>query len=502
MIQDKNVIKKLNVEIETSSLQDAYYFKDHIDTYFRDKIYPEIEAILDKLQYEVDSKIVRFGTIPIEINISSKDSLNDIKPFIINKLKNILTINTAQNSNIIKTTYKATENKLNAFLFYLEKGRMPWWFTAEESFDSTTLKHITNDPLFVSKLAPILTNINVQKRLVLQLNDEALIEVVLAITNVSKYNQNTTPNLRVIKDIRLDFWQVILAQIAHKDTSKYVQELEVLAQRISGNATSSNKHFKMRLKSLEQHILPLINLSNTLSTVGVVIKYSKKDTVVLQLSEGRSVQLLNVQNQDTIKAIQSDELRFVPSTKIVDGPESTMEYQQSPQTDDALEDGIIVENAGLVLLHPFLKQLFNNLGFLSEDKKIKESSLSEALGVLHFLATKQETPNEQDLLCEKFICDIPFEEAISPVSELSEKQKNACDEMLEAVLTHWPALKTKNIDVLRSEFLTREGKVTVEGEKENLFIQRKTQDMLLDKLPWNISLMKLPWKENFVFLEW
>jgi hypothetical protein len=502
MVIGKNIIKKMKVEIETPSMPDALYFKDHIDTYFHDNIYPEIEYVLDELQIKSGNKIVRFDTIPIEINISSKDSINDIKPFIISKLKNIFELNNENNLNFKKTYIESKENDLNAFLFYLEKGRFPWWFTAKEKFDSTSLRRITNDPLFASKLGLILANSNVQKRLVFKLNDEALMNAVLALTYTSKNTPKSTRDLSLIKDIRLKFWQTILAQIVHENTSKYIRELEDIAKRISGNTSGANNHFNIGLKSLKKRVLPLINLSNTLSGVKLLIHHSKKDTLSLQLSKGKSVEQSNAQNLNTITAIESDELRFLQNPKMDVEEETHLEYQQSPLSYEDLEDGILIENAGLVLIHPFLAKLFNNLGFTSADKKIKEAHLSEALGVLHFLATKKELPYEQDLLCEKFICDIPFEQAISPVNKLSEKQKKACDELLDAVLTHWPALKSKNIDVLRNEFLSREGKISIEGEKQSLFIQRKTQDLLLDRIPWNLSLMKFPWKKNLVFLEW
>ena len=74
--------------------------------------------------------------------------------------------------------------------------------------------------------------------------------------------------------------------------------------------------------------------------------------------------------------------------------------------------------------------------------------------------------------------------------------------MLSAVLKHWTALKSSNIDVLRSEFLMREGKISIKKDKTNLFVQRKTQDVLLEKLPWSLSFFKLPWIKHMTSLEW
>jgi len=86
--------------------------------------------------------------------------------------------------------------------------------------------------------------------------------------------------------------------------------------------------------------------------------------------------------------------------------------------------------------------------------------------------------------------------------ELSPFQKEACEELRLAILKHWEALKTNNTDVLCHEFLTREGKLTATEDKDRLYIQRKTQDILLDTLPWNVHLIKIPWKDNMLFVDW
>ena len=45
--------------------------------------------------------------------------------------------------------------------------------------------------------------------------------------------------------------------------------------------------------------------------------------------------------------------------------------------------------------------------------------------------------------------------------------------MLMAVLGHWKALKTESIDLLRNEFLRREGKIIVDDNSPRIIIERK-----------------------------
>jgi len=83
-----------------------------------------------------------------------------------------------------------------------------------------------------------------------------------------------------------------------------------------------------------------------------------------------------------------------------------------------------------------------------------------------------------------------------------ENEKAACDEFLLSVLGHWTALKSKSAELLRNEFLSREGKLVPGDDNDKVFIERKTMDVLLEKLPWNIGIVQLPWKEKLISVQW
>ncbi|MFW6310568.1 MAG: contractile injection system tape measure protein, partial [Prolixibacteraceae bacterium] len=85
---------------------------------------------------------------------------------------------------------------------------------------------------------------------------------------------------------------------------------------------------------------------------------------------------------------------------------------------------------------------------------------------------------------------------------LNEQIKNEAESLLEAAIKNWPALKNTSPDGLRQNFLQRDGKLIKKEENYRLLIERKTQDILLDKLNWNISVVKLPWMKNLLHVEW
>ncbi|MDO6675258.1 contractile injection system tape measure protein [Tenacibaculum sp. 1_MG-2023] len=161
----------------------------------------------------------------------------------------------------------------------------------------------------------------------------------------------------------------------------------------------------------------------------------------------------------------------------------------------------IVKNAGLILLHPFLKQFFNSCGFLNKENKIIKSN--EAVHLLHYVATKKEQQFENNLIFEKFLCNLPIQSSIERNIVLSDELKEKSEELLKAVLQNWSVLKSSSNDLLRNEYLQREGKLDLTKDNPNLTVERKTQDILIDtKLPWNLSLCKLPWMKELIFTNW
>ena len=57
-------------------------------------------------------------------------------------------------------------------------------------------------------------------------------------------------------------------------------------------------------------------------------------------------------------------------------------------------------------------------------------------------------------------------------------------------------------DGLRDAFLKRDGLLIKKEDGWLLQVERKTLDVLLDKIPWGYSTVSLPWNSYLVFVEW
>ncbi|WP_062057001.1 contractile injection system tape measure protein [Aquimarina longa] len=168
----------------------------------------------------------------------------------------------------------------------------------------------------------------------------------------------------------------------------------------------------------------------------------------------------------------------------------------------ALESPQFFNNAGVVLLNPFLSNFFSRLNLL-EDSDFKDiNARSKAVVLLHYLATGEEDPKEYEMILPKFLCEMPVNIPLDHTICLTKEEKKEANDLLAVIVEHWGALGSISADGLREGFLIRQGKLEKEQTGWKLYVEQKTLDILLDKLPWNLSLIKLPWMKEMLKVEW
>ena len=166
------------------------------------------------------------------------------------------------------------------------------------------------------------------------------------------------------------------------------------------------------------------------------------------------------------------------------------------------EDGVFVQNAGQVLVHPFLPSLFKKLELVSGGKFLGIDAQQKALCLMYYLAKGNISSEEYELVIPKLLCNWPLEMPAGKDLDLSAEELAVADKMLEALVDHWSVLKNTTIDGLREGFLQRSGKLFRKNEQFILQVESKTIDVLLDQLPWNLSIIKLPWMKELLRVEW
>ncbi len=263
--------------------------------------------------------------------------------------------------------------------------------------------------------------------------------------------------------------------------SKKAKEKTTDAQRRNGN-----KQHNTNQRDLNEEE----NASNHQTETTKEKVVSRASDTSIKASEG-SEKGLSVKEPKVFKGAQAKE-----KDKITD-----LQYNKYPKGEDVNPSkSYIVKNAGLVLLHPFLSRFFKSCGLLGKDNQILEPEV--AVHVLHYVATKKEQQLESNLIFEKFLCNVPITHSINRNINITDELKEKSEELLKAVVQNWEILKKSSPDLVRNEFLQRAGKLSLTKENPLITIERKTQDILLDKLPWGIGICKLPWMRNFMEIDW
>jgi len=194
---------------------------------------------------------------------------------------------------------------------------------------------------------------------------------------------------------------------------------------------------------------------------------------------------------------------ILPSSPVSEKtPSNISEYPEAGERREHPEarEGIYIENAGLVLLHPFLPQFFAALDIAAEDELLQPE---RALCLLHFLTTGQSMAPEYALILPKILCNMPLLTPVETNLKLTDTETAEAVALLEAVIRHWDVLRNTSPDGLRGAFLLRPGKVSVRDDGDWLLqIEPSSVDILMDQLPWGISMIKLPWMDMMLWVEW
>lgn len=167
------------------------------------------------------------------------------------------------------------------------------------------------------------------------------------------------------------------------------------------------------------------------------------------------------------------------------------------------ENIIYVENAGLILFHPFLKSLFEQLDLTENDIWTTKISQHKAILLTQFLINGETRIGENELVLNKILCGFPIKNVVNTQLKITPKEIEKCESLLNAVIEHWKILSDTSIAGLRETFLQRKGKILLtENEKLELWVKQEGVDILLTQLPWGIEMIKTPWMENFLQSYW
>ncbi len=567
MNKQKHIINRQVLELTIPERGRAHSIQSKTSEIVKQKLHPALDSLFSKLVpadeiIRIDRMVIDLGTIT-ENELESALVERAVKEIgeNINKLKfsgkistEIKSVNGHSSDKIERfIATSKSDDLLDQFIYFLQFGRFPWWHKSSDNSaksDSYSLEKIFTEVLkyditiLISSILPLFKNPAVIQRLVFQfshsqldallkrLNDElfrsyALFKGLLFSAKTAQDRKNLaisfykialqyfsteqeliTENLKIgfVKDIlkvylanySVDERETLLTEILHSlqvqqnnETRKEANLVMVAVIQVALDMSSRNQHLQEIIQNIVAENGELINYL-VKRHIKRINNQSGKKRIEEKLGKGSEKEFDSELEEFSTKSFGG--------TKIEKSEKSFSLFPPKPSKD---AEGIIVSNAGLVLIHPFLKYFFEGLNLLNEELRFKsQSDIFKAIHLLQFIATGQEISTEIELPLNKILCGLDVNDPVPKDYPLSEEEKEECINLIKTALERWNALKTTNPAALRETYLQREGILKQSGQSWNLYIERNSFDVMLEKLPWSINLIKLPWLSQILYVEW
>lgn len=495
---NKHTIWKQVLEIETSDPTAKVGFEREIERWYKDNLLPELEELFDRcagpntlLRTE---KIEVLITLPLTHNW--KDKLRDNVITEVNRhLQNIAPLQLSipdgmdnafginhpvlvdsrtppaiaywqERMQSEKKSPVLPSDASSVFLHFLETGTLPWfgkqWSNADLA--SQVKQQAARNPVFIQKLSSLLS---VQpKALIRCLHQfgEVLLKELFDQTEAYK---------------KMAAWKYILV-------SAGAQSEELFWKWFFHEGTSDK---------------PLISLLTSLPE-GYVERWWGEDASSTQ--QGKIWKALNLgppANKNIIQVLEA----------IAGSPQQgkAKEIRHTPKArsvkEEIQEEGVYVDNAGLVILHPFLNPLFTALNYWDGRGFSSEQSQQRAVLMTQYLLYPENEFPEHQLLLNKVLCGYDLEEPLPTRLETTEEEQQQTEALLEAVLNYWKLNGNQvctTVDNLRASFLHRPGKLIRKPGEWLLMVEKRTYDIVLKGLPWSIGMIKHPWMQDMLKVQW
>lgn len=482
-----HIIEKVFVEINTNNSEKAFGVKDDIGTFLNEILFPRIEELFDN--FDTNDRILRIEKLELNLEKPFVSLNHELAGQLVSETENKIAGLKRETATLKKQSvvtgklfpenrfdnfegYKLIEENQNReiiFFEFLVSGNYPWFSDKnrfEEIFQIEIWNSLLADEIFVSNLKLLLmTNKTYLQRFVNQVPFENMLSFLFVITPFFKPLEGQ--------------FQSICLKFPEKQRKVFlINSIQIFLKTKQSEQHSFFAEYLVTAASLLKEI-------DSLEDIPEEAEMTKK----LTIDFGHFSETMN----DT-------------SGKTDDSIRNFAQMKSEISADDIKNENVefqgYVRNAGLILLHPFLKTFLIATGIADPSGKIAEKNYDLAVQALHFIATGNESVFEPELVFEKFFCGIPMQFPIIRESLLTDEVKNEALEMLNEVIKQWQALKNTTPTGLRETFLQRNALLQITEKGYNLVFETKTTDILLNRIPWSYSIVKWYLIDKLIYVEW
>jgi hypothetical protein len=490
----KHIIQKQVLEFRWDSPEKSRTVIDDLGEKFEKEIRPGIEKVFERLDRE--GQVIRLDKVEIDIGAITKGQFEqELGDLISEKLYEHLeskissseggTMPADDDAEIISFPVSDTD----AVVFFLEMGYFPWWspFNTQKELAGKIKDQIkTGEEGFRERMAGVMADRNTAGRLISSIPAALLDELIQYMYPEIKFR----PSLLIEGMLHSVGKKRGRKGISHFDRG-YANMLALLSAqpkiktgeliiRLMGEMVPGPV---AKVKSIPELLERLKKWIETKDKETVSELRGIVDSLVHEISEGKT----------RIKEMTGEEVEK-------EGPRKQKEKKEDKVSKE--HEKTMVTNSGLVLLWPYLEELFEELKYLEEKKFRSNREINRALLLLNSLVCGDAEREEHSMVLNKIICGVDTDFRVDLEVKLRKKELEEGEKMLEHFIKHWKKLKNTSPDGLREAFLRREGSLEPREENWKLTVERKAIDVLMGALPFQVSMIKLPWMPNMILVEW
>jgi hypothetical protein len=520
-----HIIQKQVLEVEMENPADAFQFRQRLGEVYHEKILPQLEDLFDEIG--TTEKLIRVEKLQIDIgDISSKDWETTLSNKIISEVRQLLNqqhvqwiapvadVPLTKDSNASKKDRPQTHFKYpvndaqsaqktlhefeNIFLFFLKNGRLPWYVP-----NTIQLKDLLSKPLFsdaIELMNSFLKSADSQSiiRLIYQVEENVLDEIVeklIAQHQSVFYTKflNTKPILA----------QISRSLLLNKPDIKKILYLPFFTAMYSNEESDFAKLYAKKFTSMLMENFPGL-VSKYVASINTIDGNSNSIIENIKvIFAAKSASYKNQSDRQLLISKDNADRKFSEQTSNNLSNQKDDQFGFKMNNKEAVE--IYIDNAGLVILHPFFVALFNQLNITVNDCFTIDYARNKAVLLTQFLVNGLEFFEEQHLVLNKILCGIPIDEPIFMELEITNEERKEAADLLSQIILLW----TKNgnqvngtIEGLQQSFLQRPGKLIKKGDDWQLQVEQRAYDMLLSSLPWGIGIVKSNWMKGMLWVDW
>jgi hypothetical protein len=455
----KHIILKQVLDLEYNGRTDGFDLQREVTDWCHRDLIPHIQEQLGKLRTK--GKVYSIDKLEVAVELDASGNwmakattqiVQQVHEKIEQEIKKY-----QDDANLKPVTLP--QQFVEAFIYFLQHGHLPWWSQVstlhvwQEELESLLITGF--DEKAKAQLLQLLKQPGVQQRVLYQVPDEVFIKLMVQI------------NAGIEKDITN-----LINDIKHlvNDAAERKTVLTLFRQSVMTFIYEVGSH--QFAEHAYAHFVHQLSARGNLQH--------------LQINKGK------LRNTVLKKSIPEEQWR-------AKADEHGAEHTAFSNISKVKEEGIYIQNAGLVIVAAFLPVLFKKLGMLNGTEITDKS---RAVYLVQYIASGRERVAEFELGLAKMLCGLDSDTPVDPHWQLTPEEKTGINDLLLSAIEYWSILKDTSPDGLQHTFLQRSGKLQYINNEWKLQVEPKAWDVLLQHLPWSISMIKLPWMPWMLKTEW